>query len=50
MRFDQQALGASISTSRQAFTDVSLAALACERAMDRDEVRILKEKLLPKPV
>ena len=38
-----------MTSSRQAFAAISLAALACDKAMDRDEVRVLKEQLLSRP-
>ena len=38
-----------MTSSRQAFAAISLAALACEKEMDRDEVRVLKEQLLSRP-
>jgi hypothetical protein len=50
MPSDQQAPVPSITSSRQAFAAISLAALACDKAMDRDEVRMLKDQLLSRPV
>jgi len=49
MSFDQQSPSPSMTSSRQAFAAISLAALACEKEMDRDEVRVLKEQLLSRP-
>jgi hypothetical protein len=50
MPSDQQAPVPSITSSRQAFAAISLAALACDKAMDRVEVRMLKDQLLSRPV
>ena len=46
---DQQSPAPSLTSSRQAFAAISLAALACDKAMDRDEVRTLKAQLLSRP-
>ena len=47
--FDQQSPAPSLTSSWQAVAALSLAALACDKAMDRDEVRTLKEQLLSRP-
>jgi hypothetical protein len=49
MPFDQQRPAPTFTSSRQAFAALSLTALACDKAMDRDEVRTLKEQLLSRP-
>ena len=49
MSFDQQFPAPFLTSSRQAFAAISLAALVCDKAMDRDEVRTLKEQLLSRP-
>ena len=49
MTLSQYSDAPSITSSLHAFAAVSLAALACDKTMDRDEVRILKEQLLSRP-
>jgi hypothetical protein len=49
MTLSQHSDPTAITSSLHAFAAISLAALACDKIMDRDEVRILKEQLLSRP-
>jgi hypothetical protein len=49
MTLSQHSEAPSITSAPHAFAALSLAALACDKTMDLDEVRILKEQLLSRP-